>query len=187
MQFRILGPLEVAADDGVPVAVGGPKPRALLAELLLHPRAVVPTERLVDAVWGEHPPPNAGVALRAYVSRLRAALPAAEDGPRLRYRAPGYQLVLTDAELDAAAFTRLVAEARECAAAGDHGRALSLLDDALELWRGDVLAEFDPAALDAEADVARLTELRLSAAEERAEAMLYLGVPGRDVGSGVRG
>ena len=175
MQFRILGPLEVAGDDGVPVAVGGPKPRALLAELLLHPRAVVPTERLVDAVWGEHPPPNAGVALRAYVSRLRAALPAAEDGPRLRYRAPGYQLVLTDAELDAAAFTRLVAEARECAAAGDHGRALSLLDDALELWRGDVLAEFDPAALDAEADVARLTELRLSAAEERAEAMLHLG------------
>jgi len=117
VQFRILGPLEVAADDGVPVAVGGPKPRALLAELLLHPRAVVPADRLVDAVWGDAPPPNAAVALRAYVSRLRAVLPPLAGAPRLRYRAPGYELELTPDELDAGVFAQLVAEAREHAAA----------------------------------------------------------------------
>ena len=180
VQFRILGPLEVAADDGATVPVGGPKPRALLAELLLHARAVVPIDRLVDAVWGDAPPPNAPVALRAYVSRLRSVLAPVADGPRLRYRAPGYELVLSDDELDAARFTQLVAEARACASAGDPGRALQALDAALAMWRGEVLAEFDTAALGAQADVARLGDLRLAALEERAEAMLLLGL-GRDV------
>ena len=180
MQFRILGPLEVTADDGAPVPVGGPKPRALLAELLLHARAVVPVDRLVDAVWGDAPPPNAPVALRAYVSRLRSVLPPSADGPRLRYRAPGYELVLSDDELDAARFGQLVAEARACASAGDPGRAVQVLDTALAMWRGEVLAEFDTTALGAQADVARLGDLRLAALEERAEAMLLLG-QGRDV------
>jgi DNA-binding SARP family transcriptional activator len=52
VQFRILGAFEVPADDGVPVALGGPKPRTLLAKLLLHAGVVVPTDGLVDAVWG---------------------------------------------------------------------------------------------------------------------------------------
>jgi predicted ATPase/DNA-binding SARP family transcriptional activator len=180
VQFRILGPLEVTAEDGAPVAVGGPKPRALLVELLLHRGAVVPTDQLVDAVWGDDPPPNAAVALRAYVSRLRSVLPPLAEGTRLRYRAPGYELVLSDDELDATRFPDLVAEARACAAGGDHGRALDLLDTALAMWRGDVLAEFDTATLGAEADVARLADLRLVAIEERAEAMLHLG-RGREV------
>ena len=175
MQFRILGPLEVTTDDGAPVAVGGPKPRSLLAELLLHPRTVVPIDRLVDAVWGDDPPPNAPAALRAYVSRLRAVLPPLADGHRLRFRAPGYELDLTDEELDADWFLELLTEARLCAATGDHGRALELLDTALRLWRGDVLAEFDIAALGAQAAVARLADLRLGAMEERAETMLHLG------------
>jgi predicted ATPase/DNA-binding SARP family transcriptional activator len=174
VQFRILGPLEVIADDGVPVAIGGPKPRALLAELLLHAGAVVPSDRLADAVWGDAPPPNAAVALRAYVSRLRAVLPTVASAPRLSYRAPGYELALAPNELDAAEFAHLVVEARQQAAAGDHGRALSLLNTALFLWRGDPLAEFDIAALGAEGDVARLADLRLVAIEERAEAMLSL-------------
>jgi predicted ATPase/DNA-binding SARP family transcriptional activator len=175
MQFRILGPFEVAADDGVPVTIGGPKPRALLAKLLLQQGAVVPSDRLAGAVWGDTPPPNAAVALRAYVSRLRTVLPPVAGRPRLRYRAPGYQLELAEDELDAAEFGRAVAEARRHAATQDHGRALTLLDAALSLWRGEPLAGLDVAALDAEGDVARLAELRLTALEERAEAMLILG------------
>ena len=84
MEFRILGPLEVV-DRGKPVPVGGPKPRALLAVLLLADGAVVSTDRLVTAVWGADPPRDAVGALRAYVSRLRVVLP-----DRLRWRAPGY-------------------------------------------------------------------------------------------------
>jgi predicted ATPase/DNA-binding SARP family transcriptional activator len=175
VQFRILGPFEVIADDGSPVALGGLKARALLVELLLHAGTVVTTDRLTGAVWGERPPSNGALALRPYVSRLRAVLPPLSGTPRLRYRAPGYLLAVDGDELDAHRFAQLVTVAREQAAAGDHGRALGLLDAALALWRGDALAEFDVAALGAEGDVARLAELRLAAVEERVEALLALG------------
>src|SRR5206468_3418806 len=80
-----------------------------------------------------------------------------------------------DDELDAARFARLVDAARGCSASGDHHRAVDLLDSGLALWRGGALAEFDLVPLDADAEVARLEELRLVALELRAEALLALG------------
>ena len=74
MEFRILGPLEVW-DQGGEVSLGGLKPRALLAVLLLHPNEVVPADRLIDELWGEDSPEDAAAALRVNVSRLRKALP----------------------------------------------------------------------------------------------------------------
>ena len=56
MRVGLLGALEVLDDDGREVAVAGPKLRALLALLALHRGRVVPTEQLIDALWGEHPP-----------------------------------------------------------------------------------------------------------------------------------
>ena len=73
MEFRILGPLE-AWDEGGEVSLGGRKPRALLAALLLHPNEVVPADRLIDELWGEDSPERAAAALRVHVSRLRKAL-----------------------------------------------------------------------------------------------------------------
>lgn len=169
MQFRILGPLEIAA-EGAPVDVGGPRPRALLAALLVQPGTVISTDRLIQAVWGDEPPAAALNALRAYVSRLRTAL-----GPpvRLFHRAPGYVLDVADGELDAAQFVRLLDAARAHRAAGEHDRVVHTLDAALALWRGDALAEF--ADLDfAVTEIARLDELRLVAIEERIDALLYL-------------
>jgi predicted ATPase/DNA-binding SARP family transcriptional activator len=169
VEFRILGPLEVV-DRGEPVAVGGPKPRALLAALLLTPGTVVSTDRLVMAVWGADPPRDAVGALRAYVSRLRAVLPE-----RLRWRAPGYALDVADGELDAAEFHRLTGLARERAAVGDHRAAVDLLDTALGLWRGEPLDEFDAADIDRDGRLAHLVDLRLAAVEERAAGLLALG------------
>ena len=169
-RFRILGPLEVELDGGA-VAVGGAKPRTLLAVLLVAGGEVVPADRLVDALWGESPPPGAATALRAYVSRLRTVLgPAAT----LEHRPPGYCLSLDAATVDAAAFEQLTSSARAAAAAGDPGRALADLDAALALWRGDALAEFADDDF-ARATAARLTELRTSALEARAEALVALG------------
>ncbi|SDO69721.1 Predicted ATPase [Nakamurella panacisegetis] len=169
MQFRILGPLEVTADE-TPVAVGGPKPRALLAALLVAPRTIVSADRLTQVLWGDDPPPEALNALRAYVSRLRAAL---RDPARLVYRTPGYALEVTDDEVDAAQFVRLLGIARGHAATGEYERVVEVLDEALALWRGDVLAEF--ADLDfAVSEIVRLDELRLVAVEERIEALLQL-------------
>src|SRR5690348_845450 len=66
MELRILGPIE-AADGGLPLALGAPKQRAVLAALALRRNRVVTREQLVDAVWGEHPPEAATRSLQVYV------------------------------------------------------------------------------------------------------------------------
>jgi predicted ATPase/DNA-binding SARP family transcriptional activator len=170
VRFRVLGPLSVDGGDG-PLAVGGHRPRTLLAALLVARGEVVPTDRLVAAVWGDTPPDGAATALRAYVSRLRGVL--GEAAP-LRHRPPGYCLSLQAATLDAAEFEQKVRSARAAAAAGDHARALADLDAALGLWRGDALAEFADEEF-AAGEAARLTELRAGATADRAEALVELG------------
>ena len=84
-RFRILGPLEVEV-DGREVGLGGPKPRALLALLLLHPNEVVPADRLIDELWSGESREGGIGALRVNVVRLRKALP---EGV-LTTRSPGY-------------------------------------------------------------------------------------------------
>jgi len=172
MQFRMLGPLTVENDRG-PVALGGPKPRALLAALLVEAGRVVSADRLVVALWGESPPPGAVSALRAYASRLRGALGA---GQRLRFQAPGYVLSLDGAALDAVVFEQHLGAARRAAAADDHAAALQRLDAGLALWRGDALAEFADLEF-AAAEAGRLNELRAGAVEDRLEALVRLGRP----------
>ena len=73
IDYRILGSFEVRV-GGRLVRLGGEKPRALLAILLLHRNEVVSVDRLVDDLWGESPPETALRTLQAYVSRLRKAL-----------------------------------------------------------------------------------------------------------------
>lgn len=169
MEFRILGPLEVWAGGGE-VPLGGPKPRALLTVLLLHPNEVVPTDRLIDDLWGERSPEDAAAALRVNVSRLRKAL--SQDV--LATRAPGYALRVEPDELDLHRFERLVDEGRSLLARGLAADASERLDDALGLWRGPALADFAYESF-AQAAIARLEEIRLAALELRIDADLALG------------
>lgn len=169
MQFRILGPLELWADDAL-VALGGRKPRTLLAALLVASPAVVSTDRLLHILWGDEPPAEAMNALHAYVSRLRSGLGAP---PRLTYRAPGYLIEVADGELDSGQFVRLLHQARAHCAAGEHARVVDVLDAALALWRGDAFADFADCDF-ATTEIARLTDLRLAAVEERIDALLQL-------------
>jgi DNA-binding SARP family transcriptional activator len=169
MKFRILGPLEVW-DEGGEVALGGPKPRALLALLLLHANDVVPADRLIDELWGEHPPQSADKTLHVHVSRLRKALP--EDV--LTTRAPGYLIRVEPDDLDLHQFERLVNEARGLRARGLTADASERLRQALSLWRGPALADFAYESF-AQTAIARLEEIRLAAVELRIEADLALG------------
>jgi predicted ATPase/DNA-binding SARP family transcriptional activator len=159
MEFRLLGPLEVIGDDGVPVPLGGRRPRALLARLLLEPNAVVSTDRLIDGVWGEAPPASAQGALQVHVHAVRQALGA----DRIETRSPGYLLRVDPGELDVERFHVLVARGD---AAG--------LAEALSLWRGPALADLADEAF-ARADAARLDDARLAALEARIEADLEAG------------
>ena len=165
IDFRLLGPLEVAEHDRL-LPLGGAKQRSLLALLLLEANRVVATERLIDELWGESPPATVAKSIQVYVSRLRRQL---GDG-RIVTRAPGYLLNVDPSELDLGRFERLVAEAR----GADPRDAEHKLRAALALWRGPPLADlaYEPFA---QAPIARLQELRLAALEQRIEAQLAAG------------
>ena len=171
MEFRILGPLEVSA--GEPVAIHGRKQRALLTVLLLHANKVVSTDRRVNDLWGEKPPPTATASLQNAVSALRKTL----GDDVLLTRPPGYVLSVDPAQLDLARFEQLVAKARALPA---ENRAAALRD-ALALWRGPPLAEFEYEAF-AQDEIRRLEELRLATVEDRIDAALELGQHAEVVG-----
>ena len=176
MEVRLLGPLELA-DGGRLIAYGGARQRAVLALLVLHANQVVPSERVLLELWGEDAPPGAANALQAAVSRLRRALP---EG-RLVTRPLGYLFRAFADEVDLGRFERLLAQGRQDLADGAAAEAAETLGLALELWRGPALADFryEPFA---QAEIARLDELRLVCLEERIEADLALGAGGELVG-----
>ena len=169
LEFRILGPLEVVEGDQ-PVVLGGPKQRALLAVLLLDRNQVVSNDQLVDALWGEHPPPSAATTVRVYVSNLRKTL----GGEVLLTSAGGYVVSVGAGQVDADRFEALTSDARVALGEGDAVRAQALLERALGLWRGGPLADltYEPFA---QIEIARLAEARLAAVEDRIEVDLMLG------------
>ena len=112
MDFRILGPLEVHR-RGRPVALGGPKQRALLALLVLHAGETVSADRLIDELWGERPSPSARNSLQALVSRLRRVLDDPDEAPRIATRPVGYVLDVAPDELDLRRYEGLCAEGRD--------------------------------------------------------------------------
>jgi DNA-binding SARP family transcriptional activator len=169
VRFGILGPLQICRRD---VALPA-KQRVLLATLLLSGNRVVPVDRLTDALWDEAPPASARVTLQGYLKRLRQYL-GAELGGRIVTREPGYLIEVADDDLDLSQFARLCDRARPAAADGDWQIVRGLLTGALALWRGDPLADVPSAAL-RRTEAPRLAEMRLQAAELRAEADLALG------------
>ncbi|MGZ5353982.1 MAG: extracellular solute-binding protein [Actinomycetota bacterium] len=173
MWIGVLGPVEVSR-DGQPVALGGPKQRAVLAHLVVRANQVVPAETLIDLVWGDDPPEAARNSLQSYVSHLRKALGA----ERLEGRSPGYVLHVSLDELDAARFEGLLAEAAD---GGDTDRVAAILREGLGLWRGPAFADLagEPGLA---GEIARLDELRVRAVELRVEADLTAGRHGDVIG-----
>jgi DNA-binding SARP family transcriptional activator len=170
--LRILGPVELTGPAG-PVRLGAAKERCLLAVLALHLGVAVGQDQLAAALWGEHAPRSATNALQNYVLRLRRALRAA-DGVQIVTDPAGYRLEAPADVVDARLAERLIAEGREAAAAGDPATAARLLWEALALWSGRALAEFADRPF-AQAEAARLEELRESAREDLVDAELALG------------
>ena len=162
MEFRILGPLEVR-DQGRVLPLTAAKQRALLAILLVHPNEAVSSDRLIDALWGETPPPTAANALQVYVTQLRRLLEPqrAKRAPSevLPARAGGYALRAEPEALDAERFERQLEMAVAVAGRGDVASAAQGLRKALDLWRGAALADFTYEPF-AQAEIARLEELR---------------------------
>ena len=170
LEFRILGPLEVVGENG-PIRLGGPRQRATLAILLLNANRVVSIERLADDLYAGRPPVTAVTQVARQVSELRKAL-----GPEagIETRPPGYVIQLAPEQLDLRRFERSGAEAARALERGDAEVALERQLEALELWRGDPLADLADEAF-ARIAIERLEEIRLAAFEQRIEAELALG------------
>ncbi len=175
MEFRLLGPLEVW-DGGRLLRIGGAKERALLAILLLDANQLVSSDRLIDELWGDHPPQSARNSLQVRVSNLRKAFRAARSGTSdpLVSQGGGYLIRLEREQLDLHRFELLLEEAGEARARHEARLAAQKLRDALDLWRGPALGDLASEPF-AQVAAARLEELRLAALERRLETDLELG------------
>ena len=180
ISFSVLGPMTAelrAAESGdgpVELDAGPFKQRLLLALLLCRCNSVVLVEQLIDTLWWDGPPRTAHKNIQVYISHLRKLLTADGRPSRLRYRPPGYQLVLTPAEVDALRFEDLSRAGRLALRRGDPSTAAASMRQALGLWRGPALADLQlsPALRE---EAARLDDRRLSAYEDWFEAELALG------------
>ncbi|TCP53536.1 putative ATPase [Tamaricihabitans halophyticus] len=167
MRFGVLGPLAVWDKDGHPLEIREPKVRALLANLLVHGGAPVPADRLIADLWHDMPPREPRNALQTKISQLRRVL----GRDRLVHEAAGYRLVLAEDDIDASRFERLASRIRSVAEAG--ARA-ALGAEALGLWRGAAYSDVADSLVTS-AEIARLTELRLTVVEDHVQARLDLG------------
>lgn len=170
MRIAMLGPLEVQDDDGHRVEIGGARLRALLSVLALSPRRVVSPEQLVDALWYYALPGGPANALQSLVTRLRAVI----GRDRIGSHPGGYRLEVEREDVDVYEFEDRVAWGRRCLAAGDPGRAATVLRGALGLWRGRALTDVAELPF-AEGPRTRLESLRQAALEERITADLAVG------------
>jgi WD40 repeat protein/DNA-binding SARP family transcriptional activator len=176
VEFRLLGSVEVVEQGNGAISLGGPRQRAVLAHLLLRANNLVPTEVLIDEVWGDEPPEAARNALQSYASHLRKAI-----GPgRLEGSRAGYVLRADPSEVDTARFQSLLRDAQRLMPI-DPKAAVAAFDTALSLWRGRAFGDLAPEP-SLRAEAARLDELRLGAMEDRIEALLTIGVHDQVIG-----
>ncbi|MEU4260938.1 BTAD domain-containing putative transcriptional regulator [Streptomyces argenteolus] len=167
MHYSILGTTRALRDDGTAATLGGARLRALLTVLALRPGRTVPAGMLVDEVWDGDPPADAPGALQALVGRLRRALGRdAVDSVE-----NGYRLAVAPDAVDLHRFERLAGEGARALEAGDAARAVTVLDEALALWRGPALADLPDRAVAA----ARWEARRVEARRTRITAVLALG------------
>ncbi|MER7753262.1 AfsR/SARP family transcriptional regulator [Kitasatospora sp. NPDC097643] len=148
MRIRLLGPVELRAGADGFASLPGAQRRAILALLALRLGRVVAVEGFCELLWGDRPPASARAALQGHVAALRKAIAATPFV--LHTRASGYLLAGPADEVDALCFEALTGRADELAGRGcDAGaaEAVTLLEQALRLWRGAALADLPDTAL----------------------------------------
>ncbi len=170
VEFQILGPLRVSRDGGH-VTLGAAMLRRLLAALLCEAGQPIAATTLIDALWGDAPPPSARKTLQVYVHRLRRAI---GDGERLDHDAGRYTLHAGPRELDTLRFHELSAKGRSAWKRGELKLAGSCYEQALHLWRGAAYADFDDFEFVMD-EARRLEERRLLAYEDLVAVNFTLG------------
>lgn len=167
MKFKVLGPVTAADGDG-PVRLGSTKQRTVLAMLIAGGGRQVSIDSIIDAVWGDAPIANAKRNVQTYIATLRSIV-----GGAIVREGNGWRLVAEREDVDALAFEDRYESARTIVESNPE-RASVTLREALALWSGHPYADIEShGSLDAE--IARLTELRVAALAARLGADLALG------------
>ncbi|AWS46320.1 hypothetical protein DKM19_38500 [Streptosporangium sp. 'caverna'] len=175
MDFKILGPIEVRAANGRPIALGRRKQRVLLAALLLNAGKAIPTQRMLDWLWEEQAPPNAESNLYTYISALRRVLGAPS---RIEAGSNGYVLRVAPGEIDVKLFEELAAQGRRMLSEGRNDVALERCTRAVGLWRAEAVLEGLSLPEPLRGEAARLERLRATVVDTSLEARLALGQHG---------
>lgn len=173
LSIGVLGPLSVHR-GGTAVALPSTRQRLLLALLALQPGQSVPADAIVDVLWGEHPPRTCRSLVHTHVARLRRLL---EPDRVIAATRGGYRLDHDPAWVDLARFEELAAHAGRYQAAGNREIAAGLLAEALDCWRGPVLADLGGRLVQHPAAVAA-AQRRLDCAVAYADAGLTMGRAG---------
>lgn len=191
ISIRCFGPIEVLVDGAaLDLSVIKPRVRSLLRVLALHAGRPVHRDRLVDWLWSAEGDSRVGTRnLQVAVSSLRQVLePGVARGAATVVVREGdtYRLHLADGAFDLVDFERWISAGREAVAAGDVTLAVDVLDLALGLYRGELLA--DEGIADwvlGERD--RLQVAAGDASQLRAELLLDSGRPGEAAAEAERG
>ncbi|WP_329622655.1 NB-ARC domain-containing protein [Streptomyces sp. NBC_01255] len=178
-RLLILGPLSLQRGR-TPVPVTSPMLRRLLGLLALkHPEPATQQE-ITDTLWPSGPPSSHQSLIHTYVSQVRRLL---EQGglrtvpPPTVVRTPtGYLLEAARNQIDLGHFDELVAQAEGLHRAQDARAAYESLAQALQWWRGPVLADADPVLRQHPAAVVA-NERRVKAVQLHADTALLLGRP----------
>ncbi|QIY60602.1 BTAD domain-containing putative transcriptional regulator [Streptomyces sp. RPA4-2] len=182
MDTDILGTLAVR-EKGISITPTAPKPRQVLALLVLHADQMVPVGMLSEELWGAQPPRSARPTLQTYILQLRELITAALEGDPGGHRsakdvlltAPGgYLLKSGEGSSDVREFERLAGLGYRAMDGADFPGAARHLRAALALWSGPPLADVQ-AGPHLATQVKRLEESRLCALDQRIEADLRLG------------
>lgn len=173
MEFRLLGPLEIldGARNVVPTA---PKPRQVIALLLMRRNTLVQTSELIDELWENDPPASAMTTLQTYIYKLRKILTECNSEEILLTRPGGYTLAVPDGCTDLHQFEVEADEGKTLLKKGDPAAAGEVLKRALGRWRGPALVDVVPGGL-LSSYVTRLEELRERTLDLRIEADLQMG------------
>lgn len=164
LRLSMLGPL-TGSLEGRELHLGTSAQRAVLAMLALSPDVLVHRESIIDVLWADDPPASAVNQVQKHVSRLRRVLDPGRSprdaGGRLVSTGTGYRLRVKAPQLDLLTYRDLVTRAHAARRGDGPAIACKLYTRALELWRGDPLADVD--AMRRHPAVHELREQRIAA------------------------
>jgi len=176
----------MSIEPGAPGCVpSAPKPRQVLALMLLNANSTLPTSEFVRELWDDKPPASAMTTLQTYVMQLRSGLSVALGVSRAQVARDvlvttpvGYVFRLAHGELDLNVYQRYAVAGQRALAAGEYPEAIRMLSNAVGLWQGPPLVDVRPGHV-LQMEIRKLEESRLHTAEQLIDARMRVGHHGQ--------